>query len=160
MPSSPFQQPSARQHALSRQILDAEERGDVRRLSLLQGQWVHRFGVATLPVSSASAPVSVSPTAPVTPLSRDSDASVAAEASVEETSAAASFLEIISGTSDEQLADAEQPVIEEQPVVEKQPLVEEQPVEPQRPVPAPPLSTPRSLRRWLPAAESSFPKAS
>ena len=160
MPSSPFQQPSARQHALSRQILDAEERGDVRRLSLLQGQWVHRFGVATLPVSSASAPVSVSPTAPVTPLSRDSDASVAAEASVDETSAVASFVEIISGTSDEQLADAEQPVIEEQPVVEKQPLVEEQPVEPQRPVPAPPLSTPRSLRRWLPAAESSFPKAS
>ena len=153
MPSSPFQQPSARQHALSRQILDAEERGDARRLSLLQGQWVHRFGVATLPVSSASAPVSVSPTAPITPLSRDSDASVA-EASVDETSAAASFLEIISGTSDEQLADAEQPVIEEQPVVE------EQPVEPQRPVPAPPLSTPRSLRRWLPAAESSFPKAS
>ena len=153
MPSSPFQQPSARQHALSRQILDAEERGDARRLSLLQGQWVHRFGVATLPVSSASAPVSVSPTAPITPLSRDSDASVA-EASVDETSAAASFLEIISGTSEEQLADADQPVIEEQPVIEKQPVV------PQRPVPAPPLSTPRSLRRWLPAAESSFPKAS
>ena len=135
-------------------MLDAEDRGDARRLSLLQGQWVHRFGVATLPVTSASAPVSVSPTAPVTPLSRDSDATVAAEASVDETSAAASFLEIISGTSEEQLVDAEQPVIEEQPVVEKQP------VEPQRPVPAPPLSTPRSLRRWLPAAESSFPKAS
>ena len=49
---------------------------------------------------------------------------------------------------------------EEQPVVEEQPFVAEQPAEPQRPVPAPPLSTPRSLRRWLPGAESSFPKAS
>jgi hypothetical protein len=143
-------------------MLDAEDRGDARRLSLLQGQWVHRFGVATLPVSSASAPVSVSPTVPVTPLSGDSDASVAAETetSVDESSAAASFLEIISGTSEEQLVDEEQPVTEEQPVIDEQPVVEKQPVEPWRPVPAPPLSTPRSLRRWLPAVESSFPKAS
>jgi hypothetical protein len=124
-------------------MLEAEERGDARRLSLLQGQWVHRFGVATLPVSTAAAPVSESPMAPLTPLSRESDVSVVAESS-----AAAGFLEIMGGTN------------EEQPVVEEQPFVAEQPAEPQRPVPAPPLSTPRSLRRWLPGAESSFPKAS
>jgi hypothetical protein len=124
-------------------MLEAEERGDARRLSLLQGQWVHRFGVATLPVSTAAAPVSESPMAPLTPLSRESDVSVVAESS-----AAAGFLEIMGGTN------------EQQPVVEEQPVVAEQPAEPQRPVPAPPLSTPRSLRRWLPGAESSFPKAS
>ena len=124
-------------------MLEAEERGDARRLSLLQGQWVHRFGVATLPVSTAAAPVSESPMAPLTPLSRESDVSVVAESS-----AAAGFLEIMGGTN------------EQQPVVEEQPFVAEQPAEPQRPVPAPPLSTPRSLRRWLPGAESSFPKAS
>ena len=124
-------------------MLEAEERGDARRLSLLQGQWVHRFGVATLPVSTAAALVSESPMAPLTPLSRESDVSVVAESS-----AAAGFLEIMGGTN------------EEQPVVEEQPFVAEQPAEPQRPVPAPPLSTPRSLRRWLPGAESSFPKAS
>ena len=124
-------------------MLEAEERGDARRLSLLQGQWVHRFGVATLPVSKAAAPVSESPMAPLTPLSRESDVSVVAESS-----AAAGFLEIMGGTN------------EQQPVVEEQPVVAEQPAEPQRPVPAPPLSTPRSLRRWLPGAESSFPKAS
>ena len=124
-------------------MLEAEERGDARRLSLLQGQWVHRFGVATLPVSTAAAPVSEGPMAPLTPLSRESDVSVVAESS-----AAAGFLEIMGGTN------------EEQPVVEEQPFVAEQPAEPQRPVPAPPLSTPRSLRRWLPGAESSFPKAS
>ena len=118
-------------------MLEAEERGDARRLSLLQGQWVHRFGVATLPVSTAAAPVSESPMAPLTPLSRESDVSVVAESS-----AAAGFLEIMGGTN------------------EQQPVVAEQPAEPQRPVPAPPLSTPRSLRRWLPGAESSFPKAS
>ncbi|HCX53333.1 MAG TPA: hypothetical protein DG814_03475, partial [Synechococcus sp. UBA9887] len=95
MPSSPFQQPSARQHALSRQMLEAEERGDARRLSLLQGQWVHRFGVATLPVSTAAAPVSESPMAPLTPLSRESDVSVVAESS-----AAAGFLEIMGGTNE------------------------------------------------------------
>ncbi len=124
-------------------MLEAEERGDARRLSLLQGQWVHRFGVATLPVSTAAAPVSESPMASLTPLSRESDVSVVAESS-----AAAGFLEIMGGAN------------EEQPVVEEQPFVAEQPAEPQRPVPAPPLSTPRSLRRWLPGAESSFPKAS
>ena len=124
-------------------MLEAEERGDARRLSLLQGQWVHRFGVATLPVSTAAAPVSEGPMAPLTPLSRESDVSVVAESS-----AAAGFLEIMGGTN------------EQQPVVEEQPVVAEQPAEPQRPVPAPPLSTPRSLRRWLPGAESSFPKAS
>ena len=124
-------------------MLEAEERGDARRLSLLQGQWVHRFGVATLPVSTAAAPVSESPMASLTPLSSEPDGSVVAESS-----AAAGFLEITGGTN------------EEQPVVEEQPFVAEQPAEPQRPVPAPPLSTPRSLRRWLPGAESSFPKAS
>ena len=154
MPSSPFQQPSARQHALSRQILEAEDRGDARRLSLLQGQWVHRFGVATLPVSSASATVSESQTETVAPLSSESDASVAAETFAAESYAAASFLELISSTSEEQ------PVVEEEPVVKEQPVVKNQPVELQRPVPAPPFSTPRSLRRWLPPAESNFPKAS
>ena len=149
MPSSPFQQPSARQHALSRQILEAQDRGDARRLSLLQGQWVHRFGFATLPVSSGLAPVSESPTPTVTALSSESDAPAAAGFSE-----AARFLEIISRTSEEQ------PVFEEQPVVEQQPVVKDQSAEPQRPVPAPPLSTPRSLRRWLPVAESSFPTAS
>ena len=117
-------------------MLEAEERGDARRLSLLQGQWVHRFGVATLPVSMASAPVSETPS-----VSTDS-------------SAAAGFLEIISGTNEEQ------PVVQEQPVFEEQPVVAKQPSQPKRPVPAPPLSTPRSLRRWLPGAEASFPKAS
>ena len=155
MPSSPFQQPSARQHALSRQILEAQDRGDARRLSLLQGQWVHRFGFATLPVSSGLAPVSESPTPTVTALSSESDAPAAAGFSE-----AARFLEIISRTSEEQPVFEEQPVLEEQPVVEQQPVVKDQSAEPQRPVPAPPLSTPRSLRRWLPAAESSFPKAS
>ena len=149
MHSSPFQQPSARQHALSRQILEAQDRGDARRLSLLQGQWVHRFGFATLPVSSGLAPVSQNPTPTVTALSSESDAPAAAGFSE-----AARFLEIISRTSEEQ------PVLEEQPVVEQPPVVKDQSAEPQRPVPAPPLSTPRSLRRWLPAAESSFPKAS
>ena len=162
MPSSPFQQPSARQHALSRQILEAEDRGDARRLSLLQGLWVLRFGVATLPVSSASATVSESQTATVSesqtatvaPLSSESDASVAAETFAAESYAAASFLELISSTSEEQ------PVVEEEPVVKEQPVVKNQPVELQRPVPAPPFSTPRSLRRWLPSADSTFPKAS
>ena len=130
-------------------MLEAEERGDARRLSLLQGQWVHRFGVATLPVSTAAAPVSESPMASLTPLSSESDGSVVAESS-----AAAGFLEIMGGTNEEQ------PVVEKPSVVEEQPFVAEQPAEPQRPVPAPPFSTPRSLRRWLPGAESTFPKAS
>ena len=56
-------------------------------------------------------------------------------------------------------------VAEEETIVEKDEIAaEETPLQrsfPTVPVPAPPISTPRSLRRWLPRREDdAFPKAS
>ena len=56
-------------------------------------------------------------------------------------------------------------VAEEEPIVEEDEIAaEETPLQrsfPTVPVPAPPISTPRSLRRWLPRREDdAFPKAS
>ena len=54
MLSSPFQQPSPRQNVLASQIQDAQHVGDERQLVLLMGQWVHRFGIDSLPVTHAT----------------------------------------------------------------------------------------------------------
>ena len=58
MLTSPFQQPSPRQNLLAGQIHEATGRGDEHQLLLLQTQWVHRFGVETLPVDASQAVVS------------------------------------------------------------------------------------------------------
>ena len=58
MLTSPFQQPSPRQNLLAGQIHEASGRGDEHQLLLLQTQWVHRFGVETLPVATSHAVVS------------------------------------------------------------------------------------------------------
>ena len=49
---SPFQQPSPRQNLLSELIQEARQRDDQRQLTLLCSQWVHRFGIETLPVQN------------------------------------------------------------------------------------------------------------
>ena len=54
MLSSPFQQPSPRQNVLLSQIQDVQRCGDERQLALLLGQWVHRFGIDSLPVTHGS----------------------------------------------------------------------------------------------------------
>ena len=54
--SSPFQQPSPRQNVLASQIQDAQRLGNERQLVLLSGQWVHRFGIDSLPVIDAASP--------------------------------------------------------------------------------------------------------
>jgi len=50
--TSPFQQPSFRRNALASLIEEADQRGDTRELLLLKSQWVHRYGVDSMPTSS------------------------------------------------------------------------------------------------------------
>ena len=158
MPFSPFQTPSARRDALSRQIQSAGGVGDARLLAILQGQWVHRYGVATLPtpvMAPASASESESdvflepaavlaidpPTDPVPPI--DPAPPIEQDALNDQQQNAAS-----NPSSTRLLRET---------LADEISLQGEQPY---KAIPEPPLNTPRSLRRWLPDVEETFPKAS
>ena len=156
MLSSPFQQPSPRQNALAQQIQEARTSGDQALLAGLISQWVHRYGFdgaaeldLSLPEPSASKhgfssvpmPVAEEEIAPEDEISPEDDVLVESEV-----------------MSNEVVAEEETIVEDDESAAEETPL--------QRsfaaaPVPAPPISTPRSLRRWLPRREDdAFPKAS
>lgn len=49
MTFSPYQHQDPRQTTLQRQIEQSRQDGDAERLQRLELQWVHRFGVASLP---------------------------------------------------------------------------------------------------------------
>ena len=190
MLSSPFQQPSPRQNVLASQIQDAQHVGDERQLVLLMGQWVHRFGIDSLPVTYATS--SEASAESFEQLQSDAVLNVA-EPSEElvETKGLEVSLDLggqeleppteeswdtpavvaINQTS-EDLADTEAEVttFPENLIVHELLMSEEEstttpvePVEDRNVVVAmtpPPISTPRSLRRWLPRADQSFPQAS
>ena len=198
MLSSPFQQPSPRQNVLASQIQDAQRCGDDRRLVLLLGQWVHRFGIDSLPVTNATAPEAFAES--VDQLHSDSVLSIAEPAEqrfetkeldisldsvtqelappMEESLDALAVVGINQSPEEPVDTDAEATTFSQDLIVQEV-LPEEDmaeptfgqgatttPVEPARDqnvvvamVP-PPISTPRSLRRWLPRADQSFPQAS
>ena len=162
MLSSPFQQPSPRQNALAQQIQEARTSGDQALLAGLISQWVHRYGFdgaaeldLSLPEPSASKhgfssvpmPVAEEEIAPEDEISPEDDVLVDNKVVAE----------------DEVMQNGV--VAEEEPIVEEEErAAEEKPLQRSfaaAPVPAPPISTPRSLRRWLPRREDdAFPKAS
>ena len=193
MLSSPFQQPSPRQNVLASQIQDAQHVGDERQLVLLMGQWVHRFGIDSLPVTYATS--SEASAESFEQLQSDAVLNVA-EPSEElvETKGLEVSLDLggqeleppteeswdtpavmaINQTSEDLVeaeaeSEAEVTTFSEDLIVQELLLEEEfikTPVEPATDqnvlvamVP-PPISTPRSLRRWLPRADQSFPQAS
>ena len=193
MLSSPFQQPSPRQNVLASQIQDVQRCGDERQLALLLGQWVHRFGIDSLPVTHGSCPEAI--TESLDQLQSDAVLNVAepSEELVETKGLEASLdlgaqelepptqeswvtpavvaIHQISEDLAEAEADSEAEVTTfSEDLIVQELLSEEEfiktPVEPARDqnvlvamVP-PPISTPRSLRRWLPRADQSFPQAS
>ena len=177
MLSSPFQQPSRRQNALALQIQEARSAGDEALLSRLISQWVHRYGFAgaaeldlSLPKPTISDPqfsppaVEASDAPPVDPLPMPvaEESSWAPEIEVDEDEIA----------TEENLFAGEVVVVDDKVVAEDETIVEQkeeiaaeetllQRTFSAAPVPAPPISTPRSLRRWLPRREDdAFPKAS
>ena len=193
MLSSPFQQPSPLQNVLASQIQDAQHVGDERLLVLLMGQWVHRFGIDSLPVTHATS--SEASVESFEQLQSDAVLNVAepSEELVETKGLEASLdlgaqelepptqeswvtpavvaIHQISEDLAEAEADSEAEVTTfSEDLIVQELLSEEEfiktPVEPARDqnvlvamVP-PPISTPRSLRRWLPRADQSFPQAS
>ena len=206
MQTSPFQQPSFRRNALASLIEEADQRGDTRELLLLKSQWVHRYGVDSMPTSSmVSEPIA--DWLGKEPLTTD----VPESDQVEIDSSAIEAAEIEAADIDEPMPDeltidnlnsddlkqdepepedfvaaTQDPVADQLPVSEQPPVSEHSPLSeqpssgdpsavdsvPSRPltavrsvpavasIPAPPISTPRSLRRWLPGADDQLPKAS
>ena len=188
MLSSPFQQPSPRQNALALQIQEARTSGDEALLAGLISQWVHRYGFdgaaeldLSLPepsaskhgFSSAPIPVMEEEIAPEDDVLVENEVVVQDEVVVENEVVAEDEMvveeEVQIAAEDDLLIESEVMengvVAEEETIVEKDEIAaEEMPLQrsfPTVPVPAPPISTPRSLRRWLPRREDdAFPKAS
>ena len=168
---SPFQQPSSRQNALALQIQVARTSGDEALLAGLISQWIHRYGfdgAAELDLSLPE-PVALNREFSPTPLpvvqeeiAAEDDMLVANEAVAED--------EIVL-EEEEEIAAEDDVLLENEVVAEEETFIEKEEIAaeetllqrsfPSAPVPAPPISTPRSLRRWLPRREDdAFPKAS
>ena len=179
MLSSPFQQPSPRQNALALQIQEARTSGDEALLAGLISQWVHRYGFdgaaeldLSLPEPSASKHGFSSVPMPVaeeeiTPEDEISDVLVEDEVVAEdemvveeeEQIAAEDDVLIESEVMQNGVVAAEEAIVEEYESAAEETSLQRS--FPSAPVPAPPISTPRSLRRWLPRREDdAFPKAS
>ncbi len=183
MLSSPFQQPSPRQNALALQIQEARTSGDEALLAGLISQWVHRYGFdgaadldLILPEPSASKhgfssapmmPVMEEEIAPEDDVLVENEVVVQDEVVAEDEMVVEEAVQI--AAEDDLLIESEVMengvVAEEETIVEQDEIAsEETPLQrsfPAVPVPAPPISTPRSLRRWLPRREDdAFPKAS
>lgn len=131
MLTSPFQPPSQRQTILAGQLNAAHAADDQKRLLLLRSQWVHRFGVDTLPEFARVDPVDE------------------AEPVADQPGAFGRFSNVLRGSFSEVSKALDEPTMSvDDPADELQELT------------APPLSTPRSLRRWLVSGDDSVPKAS
>jgi hypothetical protein len=198
--SSPFQQPSPRQNVLASQIQDAQRLGNERQLVLLSGQWVHRFGIDSLPIIDAASPEAepesfnqlkpasvLNATAFSEELVNPEDLGFSLDLVAQEfvppmDSKDSPTLLGINQIS-EQLAHHEAKTVSQDLMVQdlmvKDSLPEEEitdtavgqefeetPLEPLGDrnivvsISAPPISTPRSLRRWLPRADQTFLQAS
>ena len=183
MLSSPFQQPSRRQNALALQIQEARSAGEKALLSRLISQWVHRYGFAgaaeldlSLPKPTISDPqfsppaVEASDAPPVDPLPMPvaEESSWAPEIEVDKDEIATEesvFAGDVVVVDDKVVAEDEVDAEDETIVEQKEEIAAEETLLQRTfsaaPVPAPPISTPRSLRRWLPRREDdAFPKAS
>ena len=176
MLSSPFQQPSPRQNALAQQIQEARTSGDQALLAGLISQWVHRYGFdgaaeldLSLPEPSASKQEFSSAPMPVAEEEIAHEDEVLVENEVDGQDEVVAEEEEQISAEDDVVIESEVMqngvVAEEETIVEEdESAAEEKPLQrsfASAPVPAPPISTPRSLRRWLPRREDdAFPKAS
>ena len=162
MLSSPFQQPSRRQNALALQIQEARATGDEALLSRLISQWVHRYGFDAADELDLNLPEPMVLDREFSPAAVDVGNPSAVDPVLMSVAQEPSFApEIVA--EEEVLAEEEAEKVEE--IVAQDEESAEETVLKQSiaapPVPAPPISTPRSLRRWLPRRDDdAFPKAS
>ena len=181
--SSPFQQPSPRQNVLASQIQDAQRLGNERQLVLLSGQWVHRFGIDSLPVIDAASPEaeaeSFDQLQPASVLATTAFTTTAFSEELVNPEDLGVSLDLVAQEFVPPMDSSDEETTVSQDLMVQDSLPEEEitdndfgqefektPLEPLRDrnvvvsISAPPISTPRSLRRWLPRADQTFPQAS
>ena len=181
--SSPFQQPSPRQNVLASQIQDAQRLGNERQLVLLSGQWVHRFGIDSLPVIDAASleaeaesfdqlqPASGLATTAFTTTAFSEELVNPEDLGVSLDLVAQEFVPPMDSSDEETTVSQDlmvQDSLPEEEITDNDfgQEFEKTPLEPLRDrnvvvsISAPPISTPRSLRRWLPRADQTFLQAS
>ena len=181
--SSPFQQPSPRQNVLASQIQDAQRLGNERQLVLLSGQWVHRFGIDSLPVIDAASPEaeaeSFDQLQPASVLATTSFTTTAFSEELVNPEDLGVSLDLVAqefvppmDSNDEETTVSQDLMVQDSLPEEEMTdndfgqEFEQAPLEPLRDrnvvvsISAPPISTPRSLRRWLPRADQTFLQAS
>lgn len=143
MTFSPYQHQDPRQVALRRQIEQSRQDGDTERLQRLELQWVHRFGVTSLP--GAGQPMVQ---AESHRHERVQPAAEVPQESLEYPSGIERFTSLLRDSLDEVAR-----TVDESGGVA---------LERERPASAPvPLASPRRLRRWLtPVSNDEFPQAS
>ena len=162
MLSSPFQQPSRRQNGLALQIQEARATGDEALLSRLISQWVHRYGFDAADELDLNLPE---------PMVLDREFSLAALDVANPSAVDPVLMSVAQEPSFAPEIVAEEEVLAEEEAEEVEEIVAQDEVSAEEtvlkqsiaasPVPAPPISTPRSLRRWLPRRDDdAFPKAS
>ena len=181
--SSPFQQPSPRQNVLASQIQDAQRLGNERQLVLLSGQWVHRFGIDSLPVVDAASPEaeaeSFDQLQPASVLATTAFTTTAFSEELVNPEDLGVSLDLVAQEFVPPMDSNDEEITVSQDLMVQDSLPEEEitdndfgqefektPLEPLRDrnvvvsISAPPISTPRSLRRWLPRADQTFLQAS
>ena len=181
--SSPFQQPSPRQNVLASQIQDAQRLGNERQLVLLSGQWVHRFGIDSLPVIDAASPEaeaeSFDQLQPASVLATTAFTTTAFSEELVNPEDLGVSLDLVAQEFVPPMDSNDEEITVSQDLMVQDSLPEEEitdndfgqefektPLEPLRDrnvvvsISAPPISTPRSLRRWLPRADQTFLQAS
>ena len=181
--SSPFQQPSPRQNVLASQIQDAQRLGNERQLVLLSGQWVHRFGIDSLPVIDAASPEaeaeSFDQLQPASVLATTAFTTTAFSEELVNPEDLGVSLDLVAQEFVPPMDSNDEEITVSQDLMVQDSLPEEEitdndfgqefektPLEPLGDrnvvvsISAPPISTPRSLRRWLPRADQTFLQAS
>lgn len=149
-------QPQRRREALFQQLLNARSMGDPLEIARAEQQWVHRYGVASLPQADSDGPVTLASSLDGTPvahqplpISLQQETPITVQEKAPLVSAFVRFKTALKGCLEDVGTVVEPPT---QPLDQLPELFRE--------VPPPPSPRLQRLRRWLPASAEDLPKAS
>lgn len=139
--------PQRRREALLQQLNDARARADQREIARVEQQWVHRYGVSSLPQFDTQSD---------TEFDKEFDTKPAPELDVPSVEAVAPasvldrFKSALQGCLDE-VGSTVEPAVS---------AIDRAPLPPSEDVPPPPSPKLHRLRRWLPTVVDDLPQAS